>query len=323
MYTQLAKVLTTLNTNAIRMLIKGGSGSGNFNHSGIPGQVGGSGPGGGTAYISSAFASAPIGKSSSAEAKAWRKENQEKYDTDRDFKTVADTVTLYTQGNYNSIRAFSEYAATEQLSEEYSNSIYSKHIEDNFSMSAMKSPMADSKSFFEGQKFDSESLSTISSLEASALLQSAISDSSPLDYPIYRGGQGWTDADRIPEVGEEFDIVGTSSFTADKDTADSFAEGRAKGQNIKIDRARFAATYKIKAGARGLNASALSPYDQKEIITSGKFKVTSVTKTKDAWNARRTVSIPKYEIELEHTATWKIDVAKFRNKKITTSYKRV
>lgn len=86
--------------------------------------------------------------------------------------------------------------------------------------------------------------------------------------------------DRLKK-GDAFNMPGVTSFTTDKYTADQFARGEARGQGGRGDRyeRRFSAVTLEVQGARGIPVAALSPWDQKEVLTRGKFVVDSVTKT--------------------------------------------
>ena len=81
------------------------------------------------------FNKAPIDKASAS--KKWRSQMQERYTNDHDFKILADTLALYTQGDYSSIRVFSQYVVTNNIPPELADSMYPKWIEDNFAMNAL------------------------------------------------------------------------------------------------------------------------------------------------------------------------------------------
>lgn len=83
--------------------------------------------------------------------------------------------------------------------------------------------------------------------------------------------------------GVAFNIPGVTSFTTDKFMAEQFSRGEARGQGASSRsggaRRTFSAVTLEVRGARGLPVSALSPWNQNEVLTRGSFKVESVTKT--------------------------------------------
>jgi hypothetical protein len=83
------------------------------------------------------------------------------------------------------------------------------------------------------------------------------------------------------KAGDPFDIPGVTSFTVDKFTATQFSRGEARGQGGRGGDGRrhtSAVTLEIRS-SRGIPVAALSPWDQKEVLTRGRFKVESVIKT--------------------------------------------
>lgn len=313
-------------------VIKGGPNSGHHGHVGIPGTRGGSATSK-FGQFAAILNSAPIGKASLSTK--WRKQHQELYDTDEDFRALCDTVAIYTQGGFKITRAMSQYAVTGEIPEEWKDSIVPNWVKDNFSMSALTPAFGDIKGFFKGQEnindFEKEALGYKSALEASAILQSTIASSQPLTQPIFRGAQGsrFRDAQgeiqvgRVPKVGEDVDIMGTSSFTASKEIATDFAQGTSRGNKRDISSAPYAILYEIAPGAKGINVSSLSPWNQEEILTSGRFKVKEVIPYEtDIYNNSRIYArrIPGYHVIMEQTGAWEVDPADYAGKPIKTSY---
>ena len=320
-----------------RVAVKGGEGSGNFGHAGRPGQVGGSAPSK-FGDAADALNSAPIDKASASAR--WRKANQARYESDRDFKTLVDVVSLYAQGDYDAVRIFSEYVVTGNVHPDLEGSMYPIWIAKDAPMTVIAHPLAEHKSYFAGQEFGQD-MADVSVTEAAAVLQRAIADSKPLDVPIYRGvavhktyvPDGPKDPDgfqnyhfedtRIPKVGETFDIVGTSSFTADDLDAKAFAAGTARGQRPsqreRAEEAQYLAVYEIEPGAHGVNASPVSPWNQKEVITSGRFEVVGVEEydTFVYTPARRYTTremVPGYRIKLRQVGVWDVDPNQYKGK---------
>ncbi len=199
---------------------------------------------------------------------------------------------------------------------------------------------AEHKNFFEGQNLEGEGLDHASSLEAAAILQRSISDAKPMDTPLYRGvmargrlrelgeGLGWERVEReVPKPGDEFDLLGTSSFSASREVAEGFASGEGRGLTHRRDlakRADWLAIYKILPGAKGVNASPLSPWNQQEVITSGRFRVVEVNPYDTmVWTDYRyggNNQVPGYEIVVEQIGVWDVDVDEFKGKPVKTSY---
>lgn len=292
----------------------GGAGSGNFGHSGRPGEVGGS--------VGEGFASAPMSKAGGAQ---WRKRMQDRYDHDPEFKAAADAVTLLTQGSTDLIRAASVAAAGQEktLLRDY----YKKSLDKP--MSAAANPMMSYKNFFKGQDVEHADHATLR--EAGAALNKAIDTSPVLDIPIFRGmpvqrtmtlepGQqvdpvsghivitdekayeehrkkAWNTQEDSWKVvthpflkqidslkkGDTFSMPGVTSFTSDQFTAKEFSRGEARGQGGRggdsVRLRNFSAVTMEVQGARGLPVAALSPWNQQEILSRGEFVVEAVTKT--------------------------------------------
>jgi len=256
-----------------KLEIKGGPGSGHHGHAGRPGKIGGSVPGSKYGSAADALNSAPIGPAS--RSRSWRKKNQERYENDPDFKVLCDTIALYTQGDYDAVRTFAEYIVTGELPDDAKGTFYEGWIKNNFAMRVLQNPLTEHEAFFEGQNLDSESLTSISALEATAILQKAISDATPLEQPLYRGvtarkrtkvttrEDGTLDYEvlrpPLPKTGEMLDVIGPSSFTADESLAYKFASGRARGQTRShrdgAAAAEYLAVYKVLPTARFLVTS--------------------------------------------------------------------
>ncbi len=249
----------------------------------LPGQHDQMTHGRGGSAVGEAFASMPLDKATSGAAKKWRKANQEKYDTDPEFKAVADLATIYTQGGFRSIREWQQAESEGVFPDAAGGS--SVPTWGDKPISHLASPMSDYKNYFTGQDVRASDVMTVK--EAAGAMNRAIAGSPPLQQPIFRGAHAHYRRDiplgepprltiEPPAVGERMRIAGSSSFTADGDTARAFAEGTAKGQP-KLAREPVATyVYEIAPGARGLPVAALSPYAQQEVITRGNFRVREV-----------------------------------------------
>lgn len=254
-----------------------GTGAGGFK----PGNTCAKGDGGG---VAGAFSSMPVGKATSKEAKAWRKKMQKQYDEDPEFRAVVDSVTLYTQGDFSVQRAFAERAITGELAERWHDSALPEWVDKGMH----PNPLGTYKSYFEGQEEwlgeEREGTSGATYSEAAKELVNAVADSPPLATSSYRGMTGRTAVDLAAALkpGDDFQLLAPTSFTTDKDVGEQFAAGRAKGQaRARKDDKPHGVVFEILPGARSLNVSALSPWDQKEVLTSGKFRVISVDIPKD------------------------------------------
>lgn len=275
---------------------KGGEHSGHHGHVGRPGSVGGSAPGSG-----SVFSSMPNAHSTSKEAKKWRKDNQELYDSNDNFKALADSVTLYTQGSYDVLKASSRKDITGEWGEYEDSSL--PGWEDK-PLQIASNPMANYKGYFEGQDVTKLDPQSKTFGEAGRILNEGIRNSSPMEEAFYRGMGGWTRLDPnnptpiqeflTLEVGDTFDVVGATSFSFNYELAKSFAAGTAKGQAKHRKGQPLQAIIKVKSGAKGLKAATLSPWNQQEIISHGRFKI--ISKTPYGKN--------QFEFEVEQEGVW-------------------
>lgn len=224
------------------------------------------------------FAPMPAGKATSKEAKAWRKRAQADYDADPEFRAVADAVTLYTQGDYAVMRAFSERAVTGEMPPEYKDSAVPGWADKGLS----PNPLANVKPYFAGQDGwigeDAKGTAGTTYSRAGRALVDAVADSPPSPTPLYRGvtGHRAVEAAAALKPGDDFQMIAPTSFTLDKTIGEQFSSGTAKGQGKAKDFTEQSVVFEVAAGARALPVSAMSPWDQKEALTSGKFKVREV-----------------------------------------------
>lgn len=274
--------------------LAGGPGSGFHGHAGRPGKVGGSAPSGAAKH----FADAPLtGKG----AAAWRKKAQAAYDNDKDFKTVADAITLYTQGSFREIwgAAMAAEGHGDQLGA--GNVADMLRDEPDLPLATAANPFASYKNFFERQ--DVANAKDVSMREAATALNRAIDESAVLDVPIFRGQylgesrpihyEGPFDPEKPMyeanpafsalqslKAGDEFpEFAGPTSFTSERKVAEQFALGTNTGQRARgIDDYTSAVVLEVR-GAKGLKVSALSPWRQSEVISRGRFRVVSAEKT--------------------------------------------
>ena len=219
------------------------------------------------------MAGAPV---SGTGAAAWRKRMQQAYTNDPKFRALADSITLFTQGEYNSIRALSEHAITGTFPKPWDESSVPSWVDRTMS----GNPLANYKNYFEGQ--DVANTSTATWGEGARAINEAIATSQPLDQPIYRGmyGREMARSAMALKAGDPFDIVGASSFTADEALARKFSRGVASGQHGGgLGGGVPSIIVEVQAGAHGLKVAALSPWKQSEVISSGKFEVVSAAKT--------------------------------------------
>ena len=223
--------------------------------------------------VGQAFKDAPLDGKGAAK---WRKKMQEKYDNDPEFRATADAVMLFTQGDYTSVRAMAQQEITGELTPHWKDSFLpdwrNKPLHGS-AMSTYKEYFAGQPFIWKGEKFPD---SKATWKEAMRGLNNAIRTAAPLDAPIYRGVYGRENIDKLLDMkaGATFDMVGPTSFTADVSVAEKFSVRKARGQRgdglSQYDRA---AVIVVEAGARGVKAAALSPWNQKEVITSGRFKI--------------------------------------------------
>jgi hypothetical protein len=252
--------------------------------------------------VGAKFAGAPVQGS-----KQWLKARQKDYETDRDFRTVADAVSLLAQGSGWGIVRASREAAGDPVKVE-------KGVRNPFKepLSQMANPMSDHKTYFEGQgKGWSERADAPKNeatvLEAGRLLNKAVDEAPQLRISMYRGlhihpydtsgpisklkdNPEYVKLERL-KPGSVFSITGVQSFTTDKQIAKDFSKRQARGQpgyeanrreeaNYGSSRRRAAAVVvEIQPGARGLPIASLSPWKQREVLTRGEFKVVDVVKT--------------------------------------------
>jgi SPP1 gp7 family putative phage head morphogenesis protein len=252
------------------------------------------------------FDDAPNDKATSKEAKKWRKDMQEVYDTNQEFKTVADAVTIYTQGSYQVFSRESGWAVGKEV-----DPSYKQQGGLDFSgkrLGAATSPLGEYKNYFKGQDVTKADYATVR--EAGAALHNAISSSKPLEHSVYRGFALHPSAERVaykaPNVGETIDLAGVTSFSSDREVSRQFATGSAKGQQQGgLSVSGLAITYEIVPGAKGLKVGALSPWDQKEVISAGKFKVTDVIKGSiEAKHGKWTARVEHIHIKMEQYETY-------------------
>jgi len=226
--------------------------------------------------VGETFATMPLMKAASKEAKAWRKANQGRYDSDPKFKALCDAVALFTQGDYNVQRAFAEKAVTGQLPEQWADSQLPKWGDRPIS----GNPMASYKTYFNGQNFDFGNAANATYDQAGRAFVEAIGESPPLEQSLFRGMTGREAFKGVAALkpGDDFDVLGPSSFAADEQVAKDFAAGKGGGNRARdpVD----GVVIEVLPGARGIPVSALSPWDQKEVITSGRFKVERVERTR-------------------------------------------
>ncbi len=272
------------------------------------------------------------GRATSKANKKWIKENQERYNNDPEFRAMCDYIGLYTQGSYEELRAIAQYKLTGEFPEKYMTSDVPEWENDD--LSASSSPMASYKNFFEGQNLEAENLG-VTSGEAAMSVEKAIANSPDINYSIYRGvagyktshsvlkpgrtGDGWDDYEMItdtwppmPKVGDTFDFAGATSFSADPDLARRFSEGATKGTGGKgLGRGAWATfVYEIEPGAKGLEVSALSPWSQSEVVTSGRYEIVSVER--DPINTYVKVGrgynkeISHYRVKVKQTGVWDV-----------------
>lgn len=236
------------------------------------------------ARAANAFRSMPeVDSATSKEAAGWRKQHQELYNSDPEFKAACDAVGLYTQGSYNPLRDAAHFHATGE------GQVGRPFRPDDFQqpLGFASNPMANYKNYFDGQNVENSKACTLG--ESGGVLHGLVATSAPTDKPLFRGmraGYGWDSQSmttkmsvEIPKAGDEFDLAATSSFSASKETAETFAmyhSGKKSAKNAP-DRMSIAVVYEIAPGAKAVNVSALSPWKgQREFLTAGKFEVESV-----------------------------------------------
>jgi len=233
-------------------------------------------PGGAGATPSSdALASMPFATGSSKEAKSWLAKNQALYDSDPEFRKVVDTSTLFTQGSYTPIRVTCAHKVTGEWEGGYGSSGVPGY--ENKKLGVVANPLGEYKNYFGGQDVVNADHCTFG--EGAESLNMAIRNSKPLDRPIYRGFHGTSrnfEEVRALKVGDRMELHGPTSFTASEKIATDFSLEKATGQRRSGRGDPLHAVFEIEAGAGGINVSALSPYNQQEVLSSGAFEVTNV-----------------------------------------------
>jgi len=255
---------------------------------------GGEGVGGG-------FTDAPMTQRG---AKEWHKKMQARYANDPEFRAAVDATTLFTQGEYATLRAIGTHEINGTWEQEYAESSVPEWIDKPMA----GSPLSNYKNYFEGQNVGDGSQATWG--QGARALNDAIRTSEPLPQPFYRGLYGREVANNLKDLqpGAILDVVGPSSFTADETLAVKWSQNRVSGQRGGGLAPHVpSVVIEVQAGARGIKAAALSPWKQAEIISSGKFAVVSVTP--------REVEVPErggytriqqeYRVVVQQTATWK------------------
>lgn len=217
----------------------------------------------GTAMVQ-AMNSAPLTEQG---AGAWRKEHQKLYDSNPEFRALADVTTVYTQGAYSDV-----YAATVKVDSGDWHDGATPFIKEEFE-SAIGSHGDEVKTMFKGQDFDNPDRQGATWADGAKALNAAIEHSTPIDSELHRGvmGRDAYNAFEKFEAGSEFHIAGATSFTMDSEIAEKFASGRGPGQYKDLNAPRT--IIKIKSGGRGLRVAALSPYKQREVIAKGRYRV--------------------------------------------------
>jgi hypothetical protein len=258
------------------------------------------------------FSGAPVDKGGAAK---WRRSLQNRYENDKDFRAAADAVTLLTQSSTHDIRAASLAAAghekeltphyqaklDEPLSYAanplagYKNYFVGQDVENANYTTLREAGVAlnkaiDTAPVTEAPVFRGMMVSKTMNMDVRDKIDTAVSGRviSPDAYP-----KGSTrEIKDVPnplyerisslKAGDSFPIPGATSFTSDAFVAKEFSRGEARGQGGRSggsDQRYVPAVVLEVRGARGLNAAALSPWKQKEVITRGDFKVVFVKKT--------------------------------------------
>lgn len=248
--------------------------------------------------VGETFATMPVGKGTSKEAKAWRKANQGRYDSDPKFKALCDAVALFTQGDYNVQRAFAEKAVTGDLPEQWKDS----NLPTWSDRPLVGNPMASYNTYFDGQSFDFENKTNATYAEAGRAFAEAINEAPPVNQPLFRGVTGGKVLREVAELkpGDNFDLLGPSSFSIDEQVASQFARGEGGGNRAAAGKKPFGVLIEVLPGTKGIPVSALSPWDQKEIVTSGRFVVERVDVEKDFLGVKRQIA----KLVLRQVNTW-------------------
>jgi len=263
------------------------------------------------ARTANAFRSMPeVDSATSREAAGWRKQHQELYNSDPEFKAACDAVGLYTQGSYDPLRDAAHLHATGEGREGR------PFRPDDFQkpLGRASNPMATYTNYFDGQNVGDSKACTVG--ESGGVLHGLVATAQPTDKPLFRGmraGYGFDSQTmttkmsvEIPKAGDEFDLAATSSFSASRETAESFAlyhSGRKSARNAP-DHTAVAVVYEIAPGAKAANVSALSPWKgQREFITAGKFEVESVEEREhEVYSGDRHTRVKGYHIRVRQKA---------------------
>ncbi len=305
------------------------------------------------------FDEAPIEGSSAA----WKRKAQKLYDTDPEFRMVADSLGYFTQGSYEDIRAggIAAVAGKHVARVHYGADLNEvegmrKNFMTDKDISYAAHPMATYRNYFKGQELNAwtgtgETHKRLpdkgySIRDGGAAVQRTISRSAPIDQPLYRGdvvrriGYRISGHQMVPDFmdkskpprkrlehelhnnqkfideivnlkGKTVDLLGPTSFSASRDVAETFSRGQGGGRKRRSEReedswnrSNVSVVWEIAPGARGIKVATLSPWkSQKEVVTSGRFKVNDV-ETKQSWDGRRLESIT---IKAEQVGTWDVD----------------
>jgi hypothetical protein len=245
------------------------------------------GSGGGAKVDYAAKPSTPWGDAKGAK---WLKQNEGRYDEDPQFRAAADTITGYTTGSYEVLRAASAgdvrqgipehlLAEPDKFPEYQPDAMLAKRLgEDRFDRG------------FAGRAFPqqvdpADPTATVKSqhtiAEGAAALNAFVDASPRRPEPIYRGLGEYTTYKKLddvgrprPKVGDVMDISGASSFTRDRGIAERFASRTVAGAKSGAQPDR---EWLFEArNARGIDVDALSPWRQKEVISRGRFRVAEV-----------------------------------------------
>ena len=204
---------------------------------------------------------------------AWRKKMQKRYDEDPEFRATVDALAYFTQGEYSTLREASMFSINGQTGEEHKARGLEKFLDEKMS----GHPMASYKNYFKGQDLNKGSSATLA--EGARGINNAIAKSGP-QPEFHRGVYGREVVDGLKSLkpGATLDVVGASSFTSDRDIAEKFslAVARGQGKGKGLGRGVPSAVVTVEAGAKGVPVSSLSPWKQKEIVSSGRFEVVSV-----------------------------------------------
>lgn len=217
--------------------------------------------------FSAEFASMPSGKSTSPEAKKWLKGVQAKYDTDPNFRSLVDGIGYITQGDFILYKEHSAKESGGDFSEEAKGSLIPK-LRDR---PITPNPMAKYKNFLKGQDLNQmtpESGDRKTYGQVARMLNATIDKADPITTPIFRGLTGRQAIRQLEGLkeGDVFDVPGVSSFTLDRQIALDFSEGNAKGQSKAKRGPGHGVLIEVEPGAKVLPVSALSPWDQREVL---------------------------------------------------------